>query len=155
MVLGRRQVLRVVLVGGGATALGVPLDALAMPGGLRPLPPGQLLESLLFDFIWPVIENAAIDYLKGLVSQEVQKIGRSFGIRTETTSPNAGGTSALVNMRVRKGGQGLLVHGHMMDGSKVAFSHDGTAPSHAHPAMQQHIATIVGRAHGYLKGKGQ
>jgi hypothetical protein len=148
----RRDIIRVVMLGGATTILGLPVEAWA-----RPVAPEQLgLFSLAFDFLWgQVLEPAIASYITGLVQQEVSKVGREFIIGSQARGAN-GVERAVVNMSVHKSPSGLLVHGHMLDGNgKIATTHDGTAPSHTHPAMQQHVGVIVGQAHSWLHARGK
>ena len=133
MNLGRRQVIRVALVGGATSIIGVPLDALAYP--VRPEQVGFL--AMAFDFLWDNVLEPAIISLQGLVQQAVVNVGRQFIINSEGRGAGGGGRAA-VTMSVHK--------------NAAAFSFTATCstamaksprvttarrPSHTHPAMRR------------------
>jgi hypothetical protein len=156
MNMNRRHVIRVALVGTVTLVAGGPVDVLAAQGGaLIPAQLGPL--DLFFDFNWDVaLESAAVAFVKSLFGQFTASVGRRFGVNTETRGTSSEG-HAIVNASIHKNPSGsLLVHGHMLDGNgRLAMTHDGTAPSHTHPAMRDHVGAIVNGAHTWLHARGR
>jgi hypothetical protein len=156
----RRDIIRLGAVGGAS--LIVPSSAWGMPGGPSPGPPEQILGQLLsfgFDFLFGVdIPAPVFDFVINLFEGQTTKVGRAYSIHSSTRGSRDPGLlgatgQALINVGVHTSASGgFLVHGHVVDGGKTAFTHDGTAPNHTHPLMQQHVAAIVGGAHGYFRG---
>jgi hypothetical protein len=158
MLITRRYIIQAGILGGMSLIL--PASALAAYGGSAPLPPEQILGQLLslgFQCLAGVDVPAPVfDFVIGLFTSEGRKTGRATSIvstarGSSLRSPHGATGQALVNVGLHKSGSDLLVHGHMVDGGKMAFWHEGKAPSYTDPAMQGHVATIIGGVHSYLR----
>jgi hypothetical protein len=122
-----------------------------------PIPPrvtGSLC-TLNFNLDCSTLPAQAQCAIGNLIANVCNAFNRLFGWTETSVKPCGPLQSVQVNVSVQPHPAGhLVVNAHMPDGNGGhAFTHQGTAPSHTHPAMRSHIEQIVGKADTWLKAR--